>query len=214
LIRTAAIRQAGLVRHDEVRALCEIMVWLAKIVRWGNFRRVPQPLYYRLDHPENYHKEWFGWPEARQRAAWTTMFTGLLEAAMPLCRTPEERLFLQQVILDRVVVFRPARNYLYCPTNEPHSSGELIAECLERLKFEGNMHLLGLEELPRGLLQASFRSCGLSDQLLEALERLSASERQRIRLETELTGLKRSRMLKLGRLIRRLVGAPLNIDGK
>jgi glycosyltransferase involved in cell wall biosynthesis len=208
LIRSAAIRQAGPVRHDEFRALCEIMVWLAKIVRWGNFRRVPQPLYYRLDHPGNYHKEWFGWSDERKRAAWTTLFTGLLEAAMPLCRTPEERLFLQQVILDRVVVFRPERNYLYCPTNEPHSSGKLIAECLERLKFEGNEYLLGLEELPAVLLQAPFRLLELPDRLPELLERLAASERERMRLETELIGLKRSRMLKLGRLIRRLVGAP------
>lgn len=207
LIRSAAIRQAGLVRHDEFRALCEIMVWLAKVVRWGNFRRVPQSLYYRLDHPDNYHKEWYGWPEQRKRAAWTTMFTGLLQAAMPLCRTPEERLFLQQVILDRVVVFRPNRNYLYCPTNEPHSGGKLIAECLARLRLEGNERLLDLEELPAALLQASFRLLELPDRLPELLERLATTERERMRLETELIGLKRSRMLKLGRLIRRLVGA-------
>jgi len=91
----------------------------------------------RLDHPNNYHKDWYGWPEERKRVAWTTMFTGLLEAAMPLCRTNQERLFLQQVILERVVVFRPTRNYLYCPTNEPHSGGEFIAECFERLRTKG-----------------------------------------------------------------------------
>jgi glycosyltransferase involved in cell wall biosynthesis len=142
LIRSDAIRQAGLVRQDEFRSLCEIMVWLAKVLRWGNFRRVPLPLYYRLDHPHNYHKHWYGWPEERKRAAWTTLFTGLLEAAMPLCRTAQERLFLQQVILDRVVVFRPTRNYLYCPTNEAHPGGDLIMECFERLRFEGNNHLV------------------------------------------------------------------------
>ena len=96
------------------------------------------------------------------------------------------------------------------PANEPHSSGELIAECLERLKFEGNMHLLGLEELPEVLLQASFRSRGLPDRLAELPTQLAAAGRERIRLETELAGLKRSRMLKLGRLIRRLVGAPVD----
>ena len=144
LIRRAAIRQAGLVRHDEFRGLCEIMVWLAKVVRWGNFRRIPRSLYYRLDHAHNYHKNWYDWRDERKRAAWTTLFTGLLEAAMPLCRTTQERLFLQHVILDRVVVFRPTRNYLYCPTNEPRSGGDLIAECLERLRYEGNTHLLAV----------------------------------------------------------------------
>jgi len=198
LIRRGAIRQAGLVRDDEFRALCEIMVWLAKVVRWGNFRRVPEPLYYRLDHAHNYHKEWFGWPDARKRAAWTTLFTGLLEAAMPLCRSPEERLFFQQVILDRVVVFRPERNYLYRPTNAPDSSGKLIAECLERLRYEGNAHLLGIEELP-AILQASFRVDDLRN-------RLEALEHERTRLETELVIVNRSRMLRLGRRIRHLLG--------
>ena len=74
------------------------------------------------------------------------MFTGLLEAAMPLCRTPEERLFFQQIILDRIVV---SPSYLYHPSNEPNSSEKLIAECLERLRYEGNTHLLSAEELPQ-----------------------------------------------------------------
>ena len=110
LIRRPAIRQAGLVRSDEFRAPLEVFVWLAKLLRWGNFRRVAEPLYYRLDHPHSFTSEYFSWPEDRKRAVWTTMFTGLLEAAMPLCRTPEERLFFQQTILDRIVVYP---NYLY-----------------------------------------------------------------------------------------------------
>ena len=105
LIRRAAIRQAGLVRTDEFRAPHQIYGWLAKLVRWGNFRRVPEALYYKLEHPKNFTSEFFGKPEDQRRAAWTTMFTGLLEAAMPLCRTPEERLFFQQTILDRLVAY-------------------------------------------------------------------------------------------------------------
>ena len=33
------------------------------------------------------------------------MFTGLLDAAMRHCRTPEERLFFQQTIIDRIVAY-------------------------------------------------------------------------------------------------------------
>ena len=71
LIRRAAIRQAGLINHDEFRALSALTSWLAKLVRWGNFRRVAEPLYYRLDHALNFHKEWYDWPDERKRAAWT-----------------------------------------------------------------------------------------------------------------------------------------------
>src|SRR5262245_1102324 len=99
LIRRGAIEQAGLVRSDEFRAPLQEFGWLAKLVRWGNFRRVAKPLYYKLDHPRSFTNDWNRCPEDRKRAVMTTMFTGLLEASMPLCRTPEERLFVQQFTL-------------------------------------------------------------------------------------------------------------------
>ena len=79
---------------------------------------------------------------------------------MPVCTTPEERLFFQQFILDRIVVVRPGQSYHYKPSS-PHKSGALIAECLERLAREGNMHLLGIEDLP-ALLQTPARVQALS----------------------------------------------------
>ena len=72
------------------------------------------------------------------------MFTGLLEAAMPLCRTPEQRLFFQQIIIERTVL---SPSYLYHPSGEPNVSKNFFAECLERLRYEGNTHLLTVEEL-------------------------------------------------------------------
>jgi hypothetical protein len=154
LLRHQAVQQAGLVRSNEFRGLSEVLVWLAKVLRWGPFVRVPEPLYYKLDHAANYHKDHRAWPEERIRASWTTMFTGLLEAIMPACVSPEERLFFQQFILDRIVVTRPDDARLYWP-DSPHSAGALIAECIERLAQEGNMALLGTEELPRILQTAS-----------------------------------------------------------
>jgi hypothetical protein len=147
LIRREAVQQAGLIRANEFRALSEVFVWLAKVLRWGGFIRFPEPIYFRLDHPGNYYKQWFDWPEERKRASWTTMFTGMLEAAMPACKTPEERLYFQQFILDRIVVTRPGQPLLYAP-DSPHSAGALIGECVERLDYEGNMHLLGTDESP------------------------------------------------------------------
>ena len=95
LMRRGAVEQAGPIRGDEFRGLSEVFVWLAKLLRWGPFVRVPQPLYHRLDHSENYHKQWFDWPDDRKRGSWTTLYTGLMEATMPVCRTPEERFFFQ-----------------------------------------------------------------------------------------------------------------------
>ena len=139
LIRRAAIRQAGLVRSDEFRAPMEVFVWLGKLLRWGNFRRVPEPLYYRLDHPRSFTNAYYRTTEDRKRAVQTTLFTGLLEATMPLCRTPEQRLLFHQFILDRIVAGWPAK--------KSTSSEKIVAECLERLAVEGNTHLFRQEEL-------------------------------------------------------------------
>jgi GT2 family glycosyltransferase len=190
LIRREAVAQAGPVRPDEFRALCGVFVWLAKVLRWGSFLRVPEPLYYRLDHADNYHKQWSHWPEEKRRAMWTTMFTGMMEAIMPVCATAEERLFAQHAILDRVVTFRPERPYLYIPSS-PHSSGQLISECLQRLSDEGSLDLLEVGELP-AFLQARVR-----------LRELSA---ETARLKDQLARLNRSRMLIMGRRIRHLLG--------
>ena len=160
LIRSATIRQAGLVKSDEFRAPLQVIVWLAKLVRSGNFRRVAKPLYYRLDHPHSFSNEFFNSPTDQKLAAWPTLFTGLLEAAIPFCRTPEERLFFQQIIVDRVVVF---------PIGNASPSSTFMAECLKRLRYEGQTHLLGVEELPAILNEAQHR-----------LDEFKSSEQSRI----------------------------------
>jgi hypothetical protein len=160
LIRRAAIRQAGLVRSDEFRAPLEVFVWLAKLLRWGNFKRIAEPLYYRLDHPHSFTNEYFNSPEDRKLATWTTLFTGLLEVAIPFCRTLEERLFFQQIIVDKVVVY---------PTGNASPSSKLMAECLKRLRYEGKTSLLGVEELPSILNEAQHR-----------LDEIKLSERSRM----------------------------------
>lgn len=145
LMRRGAVEQAGPIRGDEFRGLSEVFVWLAKLLRWGPFVRVPLPLYHRLDHSENYHKQWFDWPDERKRGSWSTLFTGLMEATMPVCRTPEERFFFQQLILDRVSVVREGQSYHYTPTT-PQAEGEMMLECLRRLVVEGNTELLQVPE--------------------------------------------------------------------
>jgi glycosyltransferase involved in cell wall biosynthesis len=151
LMRREAVEQAGPIRSDEFRGLSEVFVWLAKILRWGAFVRVPQPIYHRLDHSTNYHKQWFDWPEERKRGSWTTLYTGLMEATMPVCNTREERFFFQQLILDRIAVVRPGQSYHF-EALTPQAGGALMLECLRRLDVEGNRDLLDVPaELVPGL---------------------------------------------------------------
>ena len=129
LIRSAAIRQAGLVRSDEFRAAWQVFGWLTKLLQWGNFSRVAEPLYYRLDHDRSYTRE--HWDSVHLNA-WTTLFTALLDAAIRSCRTPEERRFFQKAIIDRIIAFPKIQK----------ATVVRVAEFLQRLGYEGNAHLL------------------------------------------------------------------------
>jgi len=123
LIRSAAIRQAGLVRSDEFRAAYQVYGWLAKLLAWGGFSRVAEPLYYRLDHGRSYTRQhWDG----VQVAAWTTLFTALLEAALRSCRTAEQRRFFQKTIVERIIAFSKIQK----------NSATKLAEFLQRLRDE------------------------------------------------------------------------------
>jgi len=143
LIRLPAIRHAGLVRSDEFRAVWQIFGWLAKLLHWGNFKRVPKPIYYRLYRADSVGNEIQFTPKLWKQNVWPTMFTALLDAVIPICRSPEERLFMQQVILDQIVAY-PNFN----SNNELNSSDTIIAKCVERVKHEGNSHLLDVQDLP------------------------------------------------------------------
>jgi glycosyltransferase involved in cell wall biosynthesis len=172
LIRKAAIRQAGLVRSDEFRAAWQVFGWLANLLQWGNFRQVAEPLYYRLDHARSYTREyWYG----THQAAWTTLFTALLAAAMRVCRTPEQRLFFQQAILDRTIAFPQFQQCNY-------SAEKLATECLERLRYEGNTHLLDVKEFPSILQELQYRVDELKRIKPSRLRRGISQIRQRYRL--------------------------------
>jgi hypothetical protein len=142
LIRRPAIQHAGLVRSDEFRAVLQIGGWLAKLLHWGSFRRVAKPIYYRLYRPDSLGHEYQSKTKIWKQAAWATMFTALLDGAIPICRTSEERLLMQQAILYQVVAYPH-----FQPNREASSSARILVECLKRLGYEGNTHLFRQEEL-------------------------------------------------------------------
>jgi len=143
LIRRTAIQHAGLVRSDEFRAVLQIGGWLAKLLHWGSFIRVEEPIYYRLYRPNSLGNAYHFKPEHWKQTAWPTMFTALLDAAMPLCNTREARIFMQQFIFDHIVAYPH-----FHPNTDLDSSDTIVAKCVERVKQEGNSHLLDLEALP------------------------------------------------------------------
>jgi glycosyltransferase involved in cell wall biosynthesis len=142
LIRRPAIQHAGLVRSDEFRAVLQIGGWLTKLLHWGSFIRVAKPIYYRLYRADSLGHEYQSKTKIWKQTAWATMFTALLDGAIPICRTSEERLLMQQAILYHVLAYPH-----FQPNREVSSSARILVECLKRLGYEGNTHLFRQEEL-------------------------------------------------------------------
>ncbi|MEQ9690373.1 MAG: hypothetical protein RLO48_11640, partial [Bauldia litoralis] len=84
------------------------------------------------------HKQMRRASDEEKLGAWTTVFTGFLEAVLPTCTSVEEHLFFQHFILDRVCVSREGQTYWIRP-NTPEKSGAFIRKCFERLAAEGSM---------------------------------------------------------------------------
>jgi hypothetical protein len=170
--------------------------------------RVPEPLYYRLDHAGNYHKQWFDWPDERKRASWTTMFTGWLEAVLPVCSTAEEQLFFQHFILDRISVYRPGQSYHYA-AQSPHESGVIIAECFERLSREGHLDRWIVPDVLAGAAQRQpVDDRDRTDRERITRDRIASLLRENESLAAEIRLLRRSRALAIARVVRRLLGLP------
>jgi glycosyltransferase involved in cell wall biosynthesis len=199
IARKEAIAQAGQVRVDEFRSNHQIFVWLLKMLRWGSFLRLPEPIYYRRLHASNYHKENKKWPYEKKLADWTTIFTGFLEAVTPVCSSVEERFFFQNLILDRVSVRRPDQTYNLIPSTA-QESGTFALACFERLRLEG---LTDLWLLPPHL-QAD------AERLMRKLAEAKREQRDIVRanraLLRENNALKKSRALRLSRALRGFLG--------
>jgi hypothetical protein len=52
---------------------------------------------------------------------------------------------MQQVILDQIVAYP---NLIFDANNALNSSDTIVAKCVERVKHEGNSHLLDVQDLP------------------------------------------------------------------
>ncbi len=105
LIRRAAIRQAGLVRSDEFRAAFRYLSGWPSSCAGAISSELPNRSITDLITPTVLPTSTSARRRIGNEPSRTTLFTGLLEAAMPLCRTPEERLFFQQAILDQIVAY-------------------------------------------------------------------------------------------------------------
>ena len=114
LIRRDAIAAAGPLRITAFDSRLEDLVWVAKIARAGELRRVPQTLYFKRAHGSNAHSNSNLLPKSLRRGVWIEYGLGMLEAVLPLA-TGLGRTRLLNTVLERLIVGRPERWMYYDP---------------------------------------------------------------------------------------------------
>lgn len=75
-------------------------------------RRVPVELYRKRYHAENTHTKWATWPAEKRARAWTVHCADMLEQAMLVGATVQERRLLWLAAVGRLVSPRTAFGYL------------------------------------------------------------------------------------------------------
>jgi glycosyltransferase involved in cell wall biosynthesis len=109
LTRVEALRACGGIRPNEIEDFSADTTWMAVIARWGELHRVPGFLYHKRYHSENEHTKWAAWPAAKRAKAWMVHCTDMLEQAMLIDATPQERRLLWLAAVARLVSPRTAR---------------------------------------------------------------------------------------------------------
>jgi glycosyltransferase involved in cell wall biosynthesis len=112
LTRAQALRLAGRIPGNEVESFACDTAWMAAMARWGELRRVPLELYRKRYHSANEHAKWRQWPQAKRARAWAGHCAAMLEQALLVEATAQERRQLWRAALRRLVSPRPAAAYL------------------------------------------------------------------------------------------------------
>jgi hypothetical protein len=112
LTRVEALSFAGGIPTNEIESFACDTVWMAAMARWGELRRVPRELYRKRYHAANEHMKWFGWPVEKRTKAWIIHCAAMLEQAMLVEATAQDRRLLWLAAIGRLASSPPAMNYL------------------------------------------------------------------------------------------------------
>jgi hypothetical protein len=112
LTRVEALRHSGGVPTNEVENFSADTAWMAAIARWGELHRVPLELYRKRYHTDNTHVKWKTWPADKRARAWTVHCADMLEQAMLVDGTVQERRLLWLATIARLASSRTACAYL------------------------------------------------------------------------------------------------------
>ncbi len=107
LVRREAIAEGGL-EGNSADGFAADLVWLARVARAGELRRVPQVLYSKRRHHESASLQWGSWSDEMKREAWCVHCHQLLDVALGLDLSPAERSRVVAATVRRLLQVEPA----------------------------------------------------------------------------------------------------------
>ena len=150
LTRVEALRYAGEIRPNEVEDFGAEVTWIAALARWGELRRVPSELYRKRFHAENETNKWFSFSDEEFARAIMVHCADMLEQAMLVQATRQERRLMWLAAVGRLFARRTASSYLRLAS---WSSAEYVS-LLDA--FVEHVHLAKGMDMP-GLLEANWK---------------------------------------------------------
>ncbi len=117
--RTKAIKETGGIPANDVENFSSDTTWMAAVARWGELHRVPGALYRKRYHSENTHSKWHTWPEEKRNRAWRTHCADMLDQAMLVEATLQERRLLWLAVIARLISSRAGADFCPAPQTNP-----------------------------------------------------------------------------------------------
>jgi Glycosyl transferase family 2 len=112
LIRTEALRLCGGLQANEFENFAADTTLMAGLARWGELHRLPLDLYRKRVHAEGTHATWWGWATDKRCKAWQAHCLDMLQQALLIDTTPQDRRLLWLAVVERLVSPRTASHFL------------------------------------------------------------------------------------------------------
>lgn len=112
LTRVGALRQAGPVPTNRYENFACDTAWVAAAAVCGELHRLPAVLYHKRFHGASAHLPWMAWDKNRRIAAWSSHCVNMLEQALRIEATTQQRRLLWLSAIERLLSAGTAGYYL------------------------------------------------------------------------------------------------------
>jgi hypothetical protein len=134
LIRTEALRISGGLPANEFENFAADTTLMSGLARWGELHRLPLELYRKRVHAKSTHATWWEWAMDRRFKAWQVHCLDMLQQALLIDATPQDRRLLWLAVIERLVSPRTASHFLHIAELTNAERADMLESFLTRAR--------------------------------------------------------------------------------